>query len=212
MIPVDLYLLFVLVSLVVMISPGPAVVLAITNGMLHGSRGACAAVFGNMTGFAILSSVSVAGLGALIAANGWLFDLLKWMGGLYLIYLGVMMWLSQRQRVGVNAQIESVKSLHGFQLYKRGLAVTLSNPKAFVFVTALLPQFIDTGKPVLPQFLILILTMMTLQMIVLNAYAFLSGRVRDWLNAPGRMSLFNKIIGSTFIGFGVSLLFTNQNS
>lgn len=74
---VDQYIVFVLVSLVVMISPGPAVVLAITNGMLHGSRGACAAVFGNMTGFAILSSISVAGLGALIAANGWLFDILK---------------------------------------------------------------------------------------------------------------------------------------
>lgn len=208
--PIDQYIVFFLVSLVVMISPGPAVVLAITNGMLHGSRGACAAVFGNMTGFAFLCSLSVAGLGAVIAANAWLFDLLKWIGGLYLIYLGVMMWFSQRQRVGVNEQIDSVKSLHGFQLYKRGLAVTLSNPKAFVYVTALLPQFIDTGKPVLPQFLILILTMMTMQMIVLNGYAFLSGRVRDWLNAPGRMSLFNKTIGSTFIAFGVSLLFTNQ--
>lgn len=121
-----------------------------------------------------------------------------------------MMWRSQKQRVGVSEQIDEVKSLHGFQLYKRGLAITLSNPKAFVYVTALLPQFIDTGKPVLPQFLILILTMMSLQMIVLNGYAFLSGRVRDWLNAPGRMSLFNKTIGATFIGFGVSLLFTNQ--
>lgn len=210
--PIDQYIVFALVSLVVMVSPGPAVVLAITNGMLHGSRGACVAVFGNMTGFAILSSVSVAGLGALIAANGWLFDLLKWIGGLYLIYLGVMMWRSQKQRVGVNEQIDSVRSLHGFQLYQRGLTVTLSNPKAFVYVTALLPQFIDTGKPVLPQFLILILTMMTLQMIVLNGYAFLSGRVRNWLNAPGRMSLFNKTIGTTFIGFGVSLLFTNQQS
>ena len=210
--PIDQYIVFALVSLVVMVSPGPAVVLAITNGMLHGSRGACVAVFGNMTGFAILSSVSVAGLGALIAANGWLFDLLKWIGGLYLIYLGVMMWRSQKQRVGVNEQIDSVRSLHGFQLYQRGLTVTLSNPKAFVYVTALLPQFIDTGKPVLPQFLILILTMMTLQMIVLNGYAFLSGRVRNWLNAPGRMSLFNKTIGTTFIGFGVSLLFTNQKA
>lgn len=210
--PIDQYIVFALVSLVVMVSPGPAVVLAITNGMLHGSRGACVAVFGNMTGFAILSSVSVAGLGALIAANGWLFDLLKWIGGLYLIYLGVMMWRSQKQRVGVNEQIDSVRSLHGLQLYQRGLTVTLSNPKAFVYVTALLPQFIDTGKPVLPQFLILILTMMTLQMIVLNGYAFLSGRVRNWLNAPGRMSLFNKTIGTTFIGFGVSLLFTNQQS
>ena len=210
--PIDQYLVFALVSLVVMVSPGPAVVLAITNGMLHGSRGACVAVFGNMTGFAILSSVSVAGLGALIAANGWLFELLKWIGGLYLIYLGVMMWRSQKQRVGVNEQIDSVRSLHGFQLYQRGLVVTLSNPKAFVYVTALLPQFIDTGKPVLPQFLILILTMMTLQMIVLNGYAFLSGRVRNWLNAPGRMSLFNKTIGTTFFGFGVSLLLSNQQS
>jgi putative Mn2+ efflux pump MntP len=92
--------------------------------MLHGSRGACAAVFGNMTGFAILSSVSVAGLGALIAANAWLFDILKWIGGLYLTYLGAMMCFSQRQSVGVNEQIDSVKSLDGFQLYKRGLAVT----------------------------------------------------------------------------------------
>ena len=207
---IDQYIIFVLVSLVVMLSPGPAVVLAITNGMLHGTRGACFAVFGNMTGFFFLSSVSVAGLGALIAANEWLFDTMKWIGGLYLLYLGISMWRSQKQRVGVRDEIDSLKSLSRLQLYKRGLAVTLSNPKAFVYVTALLPQFIDTTEPVLPQFSLLIVTMMTLQIIVLNGYAFLSSQVREWLNAPGRMSLFNKTIAVTFIGFGISLFFTNQ--
>lgn len=206
----DQYSIFLVVAFLIMLSPGPAVVLAITNGILHGRRGAAISVFGNMTGLLILSGVSVAGVGAILAANVLLFEILKWCGGLYLVYLGISLWRSKKQRLGVREQIDQVKTLSPRQLYQRGLMVTFSNPKAIVFVTALLPQFMHLHKPILPQFAILIGTMLVMQLLVLNAYAFLSSQIRNWLNSPGRLQLLHKIIGASFIGFGISLALSSN--
>ena len=205
------YSLFIVVAFLIMLSPGPAVVLAITNGILHGPRGALYAVLGNMSGFVFLSSISVAGVGAVMATTPLLYDILKWCGGIYLVYLGVSHWRSKKERLGVRDHIDEVKSLSPLQLYQRGVVVTLSNPKAIVFVTALLPQFIDRQNPVISQFAILLVTMLILQMMVLNGYAFLASRIRDWLNAPGRMKAFHRVIGVIFIIFGVSLAFSSQS-
>lgn len=205
------YSIFLVVAFVIMATPGPAVVLAITNGILHGVRGALFAIFGNMTGLVILTAVSSLGLGAVIATNEWLFDLMKWCGGLYLVYLGVMMWRTDKNRVGVAGQIDSVKSLTRWQLYQRGLVVTASNPKAIIFVTALLPQFIQPQQPLLPQFVILIGTMMTMQILVLGSYALLANQIRHWLNSGGRLKLFNRSIGTCFVGFGTLLAFSRPH-
>lgn len=207
---IEQYWIFALVAFLIMVSPGPAVVLAITNGILHGPRGALYAVLGNMSGFVFLSSISVAGVGAIMATTPLLYDILKWCGALYLVYLGVGHWRSKMERLGVRDQIDQVKSLSPQQLYRHGLLVTLSNPKAIVFVTALLPQFIDRQNPVISQFVILLLTMLVMQLLVLNGYAFLASRIRDWLNAPGRMKAFQRIIGVIFISFGVTLALSSQ--
>jgi homoserine/homoserine lactone efflux protein len=201
----ELYLVFLSISAVIMFTPGPTVVLAITNGILHGSRDANYSILGNMTALFILSTVSIAGIGALIVANEWMFDLIKWIGGLYLIYLGIGLWRAQKNRVGVREQIEALQSLEGTALFRKGFAVTMSNPKAFVFVTAFLPQFINLKHAVVPQFLVLMFSMMALQFVVLNLYAWMANNVRDWLNRANRLSQLNKFIGLTFIGFGVSI-------
>ncbi|MFT5220748.1 MAG: homoserine/homoserine lactone efflux protein [Planctomycetota bacterium] len=205
-----LYSIFLVVAIVIMVTPGPAVVLAITNGILHGVRGALFAIFGNMTGLVILTAISSLGLGAVISTNDWLFDLLKWLGGLYLVYLGVMMWRTDKSRIGVSVQIDSVKSLTHGQLYQRGLMVTASNPKAIIFVTALLPQFIQPQQPLIPQFAILIGTMLAMQLLVLGSYALLANQIRHWLNYGGRIKLLHRIIGSCFVGFGILLAFSQQ--
>lgn len=201
----DLYFIFLAVAIVMMVTPGPAVVLAITNGLSHGVGGAVFAVFGNMAGLLVMSIVSVAGMGAVIATNPLLYQLLKLCGGAYLVYLGITMWRNNRQRLGVREQIESVKQLDRWQLFQRGLTVTASNPKAFVFVAALLPQFITLESPVLPQFSILLGTMLVLQMLVLNGYAMLASQIRPWLNVPGRLQILYRVIGTSFIAFGMSL-------
>ena len=199
--------LFLVVAFVVMISPGPAVVLAITNGVLHGVKNACFAIVGNMSGFLILSTVSVLGLGVIISRWHGLFDVIKWCGGLYLIYLGCKMWNTRKERVGVRDEIEKVISLSPCQMYRRGFVVTLSNPKAIVFVTALFPQFISPDQPIFSQYLILAGAMIFIQGVVLAGYAYLASRARALLNRPGNLNKVYKTSGMLFALFGVSLFF-----
>jgi threonine/homoserine/homoserine lactone efflux protein len=202
--------LFLVVAFVVMISPGPAVLLAITNGVLHGIKSSCFAIAGNMSGFLILSTVSVLGLGVIISRWQWLFDVIKWGGGLYLIYLGYRMWNTRKERVGVRDEIEKVISLSPLQMYRRGFVVTLSNPKAIVFVTALFPQFISPEQPLFSQYLILAGGMIFIQGVVLAGYAFLASRARALLNRSGNLNKGYKTSGVVFALFGVSLFFAEN--
>ncbi|NKB77344.1 MAG: LysE family translocator [Gammaproteobacteria bacterium] len=202
---IDQYWVYTVIVIILMVSPGPAVVLAITNGMLHGPVNAFMAILGNMTGFLIISSITVASLGVVIEYSTYIFSVVKWLGGSYLIYLGIRMWLTKKDRIGIRQQIDSVKQLNTGQLYRRGLIVTLSNPKAIGFVVAIFPQFVNLNRPLVSQYLVLAITMILIQGLVLLTYAYLSSQIRVWLNSPGRLNIFNRTSGTTFIGFGLSL-------
>ncbi len=147
----------------------------------------------------------MAGLGVVLEHSESIFTVVKLVGGSYLVFLGLRLWVTKIQRVGVSEQIDAVRQLKAVQLYRRGLIVTASNPKAIAFCIALFPQFIDLDQPLFLQYCILSLTMAIIQGPVLFLYAYLSSQIRVWLNSPGRLNVFNRISGATFIGFGLSL-------
>ena len=207
----DQHWLFVVLIVVLMISPGPAVVLAITNGLLHGVRDAIKAILGNVTGVAVMSFVGVMGVGMILSYSDVVYGVIKWVGGAYLGFLGVKMWRTQRERVGVGQQAQEVRHLSGWQLYRQGLLVTLSNPKFIAFVIAVFPQFIAPNKPLLPQYVYLTSTTIFFQFSVGVAYAYLASQIRQWLNVPGRLNVFGKLSGLTFMGFAVALVFSGSN-
>ena len=201
---IELYLAFVAITTVLLLSPGPSVLLAINNGVKYGSKHASAGVMGNVVAFQILMILSATGLGAVLATSSEFFMVLKTIGAMYLIYLGLKLWFSSVPKSINSKSSEQVqKSL--ISLFKEAFLVTVTNPKALVFVSALLPQFINTSEALLPQIMVLSLTTALIHFTIYQSYAVLSSRANHLLESPKRRGIFNKISGVTFVSFGVAL-------
>lgn len=148
------YLMFWGICALTTASPGPAVLLAIRNGAQYGFKRALIAILGNITAISILAAISVAGLGVIITTSTTLFNAVKIVGGLYLIYLGYKAFTSQRQ-LNLTTASDLIPKKSNQALYREAFLVGFTNPKAIAFVTALFPQFIDPHQPLLTQFLFL---------------------------------------------------------
>jgi threonine/homoserine/homoserine lactone efflux protein len=200
----ELYLAFVSITTVLLLSPGPSVLLAINNGVKYGSKLASIGVSGNVVAFQILMIISATGLGAILAASSEFFIVLKIIGAIYLIYLGFKLWFSSVS-MNISSQLSEEKQKTPFNLFKEAFFVTISNPKALVFVSALLPQFINTNEALLPQIVLLCLTTAVIHFSIYQTYAVFSSRAKHLLESPTRRSIFNKLSGIIFVSFGAAL-------
>jgi threonine/homoserine/homoserine lactone efflux protein len=201
---IDQYLLFTVITSIFLVSPGPSVLLSINNGVKYGIKRSSFAVLGNVAAFQILIILSALGLGAVLTASGEIFTFLKILGAIYLVYLGVKIWFSPiaKMQKGVST---NDKYSNRYILFKQAFFVTSSNPKALVYVSALLPQFINTQQALLPQVITLALISAVIQFIIFMSYVILSSKAKSWLENPNKRKIFNKFSGLTFIGFGVAL-------
>jgi threonine/homoserine/homoserine lactone efflux protein len=172
------------------------------NGIRYGARKSVVGVLGNVVAFQLLIALSVIGLGAVLAASEIAFQIIKIIGAFYLVYLGVKIWISQAV---VDGHPRSEADVTSLQLCKRAFLVTMSNPKALIYISALLPQFININQPSLSQFLLIALTIGMAQFVAFSLYAILSSRARYWLSNKRNRQLFNRASGLTFMGFGVAL-------
>ena len=186
-------------------TPGPAVLFAITTSTTQGWGKALFAAAGNIFGLLLLGIVAITGLGTLLDVSVTLFNIVKYSGAAYLIYMGIKLILSSSSGGGgIDAQYSS-RNTSSQKLFFQAMTVAISNPKAVVFLTALLPQFMDVETALLPQFSQLIGTLMLFSFLFLMAYALLAYRIKDWLRKPGSGNTFNRISGSIFVGFGLLL-------
>jgi len=198
----ELWSSFVLLTLVAVFSPGPAVLLAVTHSAQFGVRRAVFPILGNITGLAILVGLTAYGLGTVLESSSHLFFWLRIAGGLYLIYLGVKL-LRARSLDLTDVQALTVQPSRR-KSYLQGVMVALSNPKAILFIGALFPQFIDLAHPVWAQLSIMGLTLMSMSFCGLMMWSALSGA----LISKGRKALYgkiNKVSGALFIAFGAAL-------
>lgn len=155
----------------------------------------------------LLATLSAFGLEAVILTSSTLFALVKILGCAYLVYLEVKAWRSPCTVESIRHQ-NSLKSTVAFpSVFKEGFGVGISNPKAIAFFTALFLHFIDVSRPFVPQYLTLILTIEGISFVVLMEYALLSSLVSPLLSTEKAMSMFNKLTGVAFIGFGISLMY-----
>jgi homoserine/homoserine lactone efflux protein len=199
------WLLFSSFAIICILSPGPAVLLSVTNSLTHGFSKSVFSSLGNITGILVVSSAAALGLGAVLQTSTFLFTILKFSGAIYLIYLGIRQWCSKRN---VFAQsIEISKPSQGKRIsFVQGLLVAISNPKAVLFFTALFPQFIDLSKPIVIQFFILTTTFMLFSFLTLVVYALSAHSVKSWFAKEDRALWFNRISGTVFITFGLGML------
>jgi len=204
----NLLLVYTIVAFFYIISPGPAVLLAIVNGLRGNIKIVVASSFGNMLGLLILSAASILGLGALIKTSALLFMIVKVTGALYLIYLGFK-FLTNRGNLNFNSiQASPIKDAKVY--FKEAFFVAVTNPKPILFFTAIFPQFLDLKYAVAPQFLTMTAIFLVISFSSLCAYGFLAKYAKKWLSSHNKMLWISRITGGIFISMGIGLLNLKQ--
>jgi threonine/homoserine/homoserine lactone efflux protein len=186
-------------------TPGPAVLLIITNSTLYGWKKSIYAALGNIIGLFFLGIIAITGLGTLLDNSLIFFNLVKYAGAAYLVYLGLKLIFQKHSEFSAVNENIIVTDISSKKIFFRALTVAISNPKAIAFLTALFPQFIHIEEPLIPQFSLLITTLMAFSFFFLMSYALLAQRIKNWLNKSDRVKYFNRASGSIFIGFGLLL-------
>lgn len=200
-------LAFSAVAWLAILSPGPAILLALRNGVSFGLRAVAWSALGNVTGVFMLSAAAMLGLGVLLKSSALLFGAVKLLGALYLFYVGLRHVFGRSSVLSASAeQAAGAKMPSRFALYREALLLAVTNPKPILFFTALFPQFIEPGAPLLPQFFVLTGIFMVLSFITLLGYAGVAGRARFFLVKPRVAKCINRVVGSVFISFGAALL------
>ena len=192
-------ILFIVTSFVAIATPGPTVLLALSNGARFGTRVARFGMLGAMLSDLILISAVSIGLGALLAASETAFQILKWIGVLYLLYLGIQLLRTQPQSrhdlsQGLNP---SVSQPH--RIFLKCLLVALTNPKGYLFFSAILPQFVNPQTPQFPQYALLALMFTAIDGLVMLGYASSGARAVQLFRTPMAMVWINRLSGGAIV-------------
>ena len=194
--------LFVGMTFVISATPGPNMLLVMRTSARCGWRSALATMAGCMTSLLTMLSVSAAGLGAVLHAAPEVFNVLRLLGAAYLAYLGVMCWRApvapDQEAAALAAQARSDRP---WSLYRQGLLVAASNPKALLFAAAFVPQFITSSAPQLPQFAILLSTFTVIEVSWYLVYALSGQGLSRYLQRVSVRRVFNRVTGGAFVGF-----------
>ncbi|WP_262689550.1 LysE family translocator [Kordiimonas aestuarii] len=197
----ELWLSFAVTSAVLVAMPGPTVMMVVSFALTKGKRAIPASVLGVSAGDFTAMTVSLMGAGALLAASALLFSVVKYIGAAYLIYLGVKMWRSASKPAALEFAAEEIgQDQHVFW---RCFIVTALNPKGIVFFTAFLPQFINQHETLLPQFLILEATFITLAGLNTVMWALAAGSLRSRFARPAFRKTVERASGGFLISAGL---------
>ena len=197
------FLLYLIAALGLSLTPGPNSLLVLTHGALHGQRKTLFTVTGGALGFVALIALSMLGIGALLQASASALTVLKILGGAYLVWLGIQLWRAPPMHVQAAATVADTR---GAALFRQGLLTALSNPKALLFYGAFLPQFIEPGRELLPQFIIMATSFALIEAGVEIMLAAMADRIRGLLERIGKR--FNRVCGGLFVAMGLALPMT----
>ena len=201
---IETWLLYVAAVLVLTVTPGPSVLMCVSNAVQVGARRTVFAALGSVTAVVGIMVCAGLGLGAALATSETVFNAIKWLGVAYLLYLGIGGLRSTVSEFTLPDGAQPVTPSR-WQLYAQGLLVGISNPKALLFFSAFFPQFINPALPQLPQFLMLGATFVVLELFWLMFYATFAARAAPWLREPGRARIFNRVTGGLFVGAALLL-------
>ncbi|HCH0319423.1 TPA: LysE family translocator [Vibrio parahaemolyticus] len=205
----DTWIYYTLAILVLTASPGPSSLLCLSKGVSSGFRLALTTALGSLSAITIILTLSFTGLGVVIESSEFVFNIIKWCGAAYLIWLGIQAFRSKQN--DFSKSDSALVSTSHVSAYTSGFIVGSSNPKAIIFFTALFPQFIDPTDSLLAQYAIFAGTFVVFELSWLTFYALLGVKTSNWLFEAGRAKLFNRLTGGVFISAGVMLSTANRS-
>ncbi|MYN27776.1 LysE family transporter [Duganella levis] len=204
------WITFFVAACIIAVSPGSGAVLSMSHGLSYGVRRASATILGLQTGLLLVFFIAGAGVGSLLMASEVVFNIVKTVGALYLIYLGLSQWrakvhISEQQQAAVVVPTVKKRFLTGF-------LTNATNPKGIIFMVAVLPQFITDKAPLLPQLLILAVTMCCIDLVVMHSYAFLASSMQRFFRDARAVKKQNRVFGGLLMAVGAALFFVKRGS
>jgi homoserine/homoserine lactone efflux protein len=190
------WLAFFVASWLISISPGAGAVYAMSSGLTHGFRRGYIATGGLILGIWTLLVIVALGVGALLASSSFAFQVIKWFGVAYLLYLGIAQWRAPAHAVTAE------RFTDGFNwqaLVLKGWVINASNPKGILFMLAVVPQFMNPNTPLVPQYLIIGATLAFTDLVVMAGYTLLAAKVLRLLKSNRQVLILNRVFGSLFV-------------
>ena len=207
---VELLFIYSVTVFIASIVPGPSMLLALTHGMKYGAKRTIVSALGNVSVTLLQAAVSIAGLGAILLASESLFNMIKWAGAAYLIYMGISIWLAPNMRITGKTSSHLSSEAPLLKMYLQAALVTAGNPKAIVFFTAVFPQFINPDAAYIPQFAMLMGTGGIIAFGCFMIYAMGGQKIVTLFSKAAVGKYINKVVGGTFIGAGIGLAASNK--
>jgi len=204
----NLWLAFLGAAILISVSPGAGAIQSMATGMRHSVKRGYWNIVGLEIGLMLQLALVAVGLGAALTASVVAFNVIKWLGVAYLVYLAVRQWRTAgrdlREQLGTSANGS------GPAMLTRGFLVNVTNPKGLVFLVAALPQFVVPAAPLLPQYLIMGATMVLVDLVVMGLYTGLAARLVGWLHTPRRQAMLGRTFAGLFATAAVGLSFMRR--
>ena len=199
------YINYLIIAFFTITSPGAAILLAINTAMSMDMKALFFSTVGNILGLLILSSVAMFGVGVLLKTSPVFYTVLKIIGALYLVYLGIKQFFNTRLHLYLTKDIKHTKRTL-FMIFRRGFLVAVTNPKPILFFTAVFPLFMDEKRSMALQFFIMTATFMFISFCSLMTYGYISKRAKAWFFNEEKLKYFFRVSGLLFIFMGIGLL------
>ena len=193
----ETWLAFFAACWVISLSPGAGAIASMSSGLQYGFWRGYWNALGLQLALIVQIAIIAAGLGAVLATSALALTLIKWFGVAYLVYLGVKQWRALPTDLSDESAVRPLGK--PLTLVGRGFLVNISNPKALVFMLAILPQFIDTHQPLLAQYLIIAVTMVAVDLTVMAGYTGLASKVLRLLKTPRQQRRMNRTFAGLFV-------------
>lgn len=205
----ELYLTFLIASILLILLPGPNISLIVANAIAHGTRRGLVTVAGTASAQVLQLTVVALGMTSFMLLLAQWFEWLRWAGVAYLLWMGYRHWREDPAKATPEqlARRGSVKTA-----FWRGALVAATNPKVLMFYAAFFPQFIDPALPPTPQIALLCVTFLTVAAVLDSGYALLAGRLHGWLGDGRQARVRNRIAGSLMIGAAAGLALARRGS
>ena len=197
----DLYKIFLMMAAISILSPGPTVVMTLTNTMKYGFNSAFGGILGSAIAVLVVSVISATGVGALISNSTLALEIIKYIGATYLAYLGFKIW---RAPV-ISLSSEKMKQATGFNLFVKGSMLQLTNPYIIIFFISVVPQFIDSDISYTVQLITLTLSYSILSVVIQSFYALFANSAKGFLASKHGGLIVNKASACAFVFFAIFL-------